>query len=86
MTINLVNDLWAELKHFIGPVDRSEAADVLINVLIDNDYDAEDIKAAFKHDNDVKSALQSYLADNSEDQEEEEEEETFEYDEEEDEY
>jgi hypothetical protein len=82
MTINLVHDLWAELKNFIGPVDRSEAADLLVSVMIDHDYDAEEIKSAFKTDNDVKAALESYLDDTSMDEEEE----TYQYDDDDDEY
>ena len=42
----------------------------MVNVLIDNDYDAEDIRSAFKGDTDVKRALESYLDDAEEDTEE----------------
>jgi len=42
-------------------VDRSEAAETLVAVLIDHDEDVEDIRDAFKHDSDVKRALTAYL-------------------------
>jgi len=61
--IDVAADLWSELKRYISVPDRNEAADLMINLLIDNDYSAEDIKQAFKGDNDVKRALQSYLDD-----------------------
>lgn len=74
MAVDLAHDLWQELKRFISTVDRSEAADTLVNLLVDNDYDAEQIRDAFKGDNDVKRALQSYLDDEaSEDLDEEDE-------------
>jgi hypothetical protein len=56
-------------------VDRADAADSLVSVLIDNDYDAEQIRSAFKSDSDIKRALQSYLDDTEEDLDEEEEDE-----------
>lgn len=67
MAVDLVADLWSELKRYIGPVDRGEAADTLVNFLIDNDYSADDIRDQFKGDNDVKRALQIYLDDTDED-------------------
>jgi hypothetical protein len=73
MAVDLAHDLWQELKRYIGSTDRSDAADTLVNLLIDNDYDAEDIRAAFKGDNDVKKALQSYIDDAEEDLDEEDE-------------
>ena len=81
MSVDVAYDLWSELRRFMSTPDRAEAADALVNVLIDNDYDADDIKSAFKDDNDVKSALQSYLDDNSDsdDAEEDYEEDLGEY-------
>ena len=67
MPVDIASDLWNELKRYISTVDRSEAADVLVSLLIDNDYDAEEIKSAFKGDTDVKNALQSYIDDTEED-------------------
>jgi hypothetical protein len=37
MSVNLAYDLWNELKRFIGGADRTEAADSMVNLLIDND-------------------------------------------------
>jgi hypothetical protein len=47
-------------------VDRSEAAETLVSVLIDNDADADEIKSVFKTDGEVKRALTSYLKDHEE--------------------
>jgi hypothetical protein len=70
MSVDVAYDLWTEFRCFLSTPDRAEAADALVNVLIDNDYDAEDIRSAFKGDADVKRALQSYLDDAEEDVEE----------------
>lgn len=78
MAVDLAHDLWQELKRYIPQVDRSESADVLVNLLIDNDYDAEQIRDAFKGDNDIKKALQSYLDDIEEEDLDEEEEDEYE--------
>jgi hypothetical protein len=42
-------------------VDRDEAAETVVAVLIDNDYDADEIRAAFKGDAEIKRALASYV-------------------------
>jgi len=73
MSVDVAYDIWTELRRFLSTPDRAEAADSLVNVLIDNDYDAEEIRSAFKGDADVKRALQSYLDDAEEDTEEDSE-------------
>jgi len=70
MSVDVAYDIWTEFRRFLSTPDRADAADALVNVLIDNDYDAEDIRSAFKGDADVKRALQSYLDDAEEDTEE----------------
>jgi hypothetical protein len=42
-------------------VDRDEAAEIVVAVLIDNDYDADQIRDAFKGDSDIKRALAAYV-------------------------
>jgi hypothetical protein len=71
MSVELSKEIWDELKRYINPQDREEAAETLVSVLIDNDCDAPDIKAIFKSDSEVKSALASYLKDHAEEEEEE---------------
>jgi len=73
MAVDLVYEIWQELKRHITTTDRAEAADSLVNVLIDNDYDADQIRDAFKSDTDVKRALQSFLDDSEEELNEEDE-------------
>lgn len=78
MHSDIASEIWGELKRYLNTVDRSEAAEVLVSLLIDNDEDAEDIRDAFKGDADIKRALASYI---NNDQEEEVEEDEEDYDE-----
>jgi hypothetical protein len=72
MSVELSKEIWDELKRYVNPQDRDEAAETLVSVLIDNDVDAADIKSVFKSDPGVKSALASYLKDHAEDEDEDE--------------
>ena len=72
MDVNLTSVIWDELKRYINTVDRAEAAESLVNVLIDNDIDAEEIKTAFSGDKEIKSALANYVDDQTEEDEEDE--------------
>jgi hypothetical protein len=63
MSVDLARELYNELKRFINTVDKDEAAETLVSVLIDNDIDADDIKNIFKSESEVKRALTSYLKD-----------------------
>lgn len=74
MNSHIANEIWGELKRYVNTVDREEAAETLVSILIDNDEDPEHIRDVFKHDSDVKRALTSYLDDNNFDDEEEDDE------------
>jgi len=80
MSVELSKEIWDELKRYVNPQDREEAAETLVSVLIDNDVDAPDIKAIFKSDSEVKSALASYLKDHEEIEEDDDEEDNDEED------
>jgi hypothetical protein len=71
MTVDLASDIWNELKRYVNTVDRGEAAEVLVSVLVDNDCAPDDIRDAFKGDSDVKTALASYIRDLDDEPEEE---------------
>ena len=81
MSETITSEIWGELKRFVNTVDRDEAAETVIQILMDNDSDVEDIRAAFKGDSDIKRALTAYL-DNDKDYEAEDEEDESEEEEE----
>ena len=63
--------LWKELRGFIDPTEITDACEVLINVLIENDFEYDEIISAFKRDPDVMEALKVFH-DGVEDEDEEE--------------
>ena len=61
MSVELASEIWTEIKRHINSVDRNDAAETMVSVLIDNDVSAEEIKSAFKGDTEIKRALSDYL-------------------------
>jgi hypothetical protein len=57
----VASEIWRELKRFVNTVDRAEAAETVVQILMDNDSEVEDIRDAFKGDADIKRALTVYL-------------------------
>ena len=79
MSEAIAAEIWGELKRFVNTVDRAEAAETMVQILMDNDSEVDDIRDAFKGDSDIKRALTAYL-DNDRDYSEEDEEEPEEED------
>ena len=61
MSLSFVREVWDALNSHMDTSDRSDAADSLINLLIDNNYESEDIKDAFHGDKEMLFALQGYI-------------------------
>ena len=80
MSEAIAAEMWGELKRFVNTVDRAEAAETVVQILMDNDSDVEDIRDAFKGDLDIKRALTAYL-DNDKDYVEEDADEDEDFDE-----
>jgi hypothetical protein len=70
MSVEVAAELWNELRRYVNVVDREEAAETVVSVLIDTDHSADEIRTAFKGDSDIKRALTSYLGDNDVEEEE----------------
>ena len=71
MSAEVASEIWGELKRYVNVVDRMEAAESIVAILIDHDHDVNQIRDAFKGDSDIKKALTAYL-DNDKDYAEEE--------------
>ena len=83
MTETVASEIWSEIKRYVNTVDRAEAAETIVSILIDHDSDVEDIRDAFKGDSDIKRALTVYLDDDkdyAEDEEDTDEDEEIEND------
>ena len=74
MNLDFVAEVWDALRTHIDFNDRSDAADTLINLLIDNNYETDDIKDAFKGDKEMLKALKCYAEQHDEIDEDYEEE------------
>lgn len=81
MELDLVQESWQELRKFINPMDRSDAAEGLVSVLVENGVAAEDIQSAFGADADIRSALSPYLDDEDTDEDDDYDELNFDDDE-----
>ena len=57
----IASEIWGELKRYVNTVDRADAAETVVQILMDNDSDVDAIKNAFKSDSDIKRALTAYL-------------------------
>ena len=73
MSLDLVAEVWDALRSHVDLNERKDAADTLINMLIDNNYEAADIKDAFRGDKDILGALKFYAEQHEEDDYEDEE-------------
>jgi hypothetical protein len=57
MDLELVSQVWQELKHHVN--DKTDASDALVNVLMENGGNIDEIKSAF-NDRDITKALKAY--------------------------
>jgi hypothetical protein len=79
MSVELAKEIWDEVKRYVNTVDRDEAAETLVSVLIDNDIEAGEVRQTFKTDSEIKRALASYLKDHEEVDEQDDEDEDEDY-------
>jgi len=77
MSLDFVAEVWDALRSHIDFNERKDAADTLVNLLIENNYEADEIKDSFRGDKEIAGALKFYA-------EQHDTEEYEEYDEEED--
>jgi len=61
MSADIAAEIWSELKRYINSMDQADAAETLVNIMIDNDIDSEDIRSAFNGDAMVKRILSDYV-------------------------
>jgi hypothetical protein len=69
MSLILANEMWEALKTHMDLNEVKDAADTLVNLLIDNGYDAVDIRESFS-DKHILNALK-YYSDQADDFDEE---------------
>jgi hypothetical protein len=78
--LGFVAEVWDVLREHVDINERTDAADDLINLLIDHNHEADDIKDAFRGDKDISKALKGYAAAHEEDEDPDDFDETNEHD------
>lgn len=71
MSLSHISEIWSSINHYIDVNDKSDAAESLVNVLIDQGYEPDEIKDSFRGEKDIAKALK-YYAEQFEDDEAEE--------------
>lgn len=64
MSLPLIHEIWKVVRPSLEAGALIEASEMLVNYLIDSDYDIDDIKFAFKNDYAIQKAL-SFFAEKS---------------------
>jgi hypothetical protein len=72
MSLLVITEVWDALRDYIDMNERTEAADTLVNYLMDSNYEVDDIKDAFK-DKDITKALKGYAEQHFQEEEYEDE-------------
>ena len=61
MNLNFIAEVWNVLKFHLEPSEVKVAAENLVDLLINNDYESEDIKEAFRDERSVLTALKNNI-------------------------
>ena len=62
MSLDFVAEVWDAIRNHIDLNERKDAADTLVNLLIDNNYEADEIKDAFRGEKEILTALKDYVS------------------------
>ncbi len=60
MSLDFIAEVWDALRTHIDITERKEAADTLVNLLIDSGFESDEIKDSFRNDKEVNGALKYY--------------------------
>ena len=53
MSLSLISEVWDALRQHIQLADKGDAADTLVNLLVDNGFDVDEIKENFRGDKEI---------------------------------
>lgn len=60
MSLSAIAEIWDILRMHIDLNERKDAADTLVNYLMENNYEASDIKQEFRGDKEIAKAVLIY--------------------------
>lgn len=61
MSLDIINEVWNSLKSYVDVNDVNDAAESIVNLMIDLGHDAEDIRETFRGDKSILSALAYFI-------------------------
>lgn len=61
MSLSIIHEIWKTIKPSIEVGDVTEAAELLVNYLVDNDFDSKEIESLFEHESEVQRALAFFV-------------------------
>lgn len=64
MSLEMVAEVWDALRSHIDLNERKDAADTLVNLLVDSGFDSSEIKESFNGDKEINKALAYYREQN----------------------
>lgn len=74
MSLDFVAEVWDALRNHIDFNERKDAADTLVNLLVENNYEADEIKDSFRGEKEILTALKDYVSEHEAEEEYEEDE------------
>jgi hypothetical protein len=80
-TLSTIADVWNLLGEYVNPDERAQLADSVIMLLLEQDYELDDLRAAFDGDSDMIDAIKFYSEEAAEDYDTDSEYDDLEYDE-----
>jgi hypothetical protein len=80
-TLSTIADVWNLLGEYVNPDERAQLADSVIMLLLEQDYELDDLRAAFDGDGDMIDAIKFYSEEAAEDYDTDSEYDDLEYDE-----
>tara|TARA_R110000868_G_scaffold374210_1_gene638578 strand:- start:158 stop:400 length:243 start_codon:yes stop_codon:yes gene_type:complete len=69
MSLDFVAEVWDVLRNHIDMHERKDAADTLVNLLIENNHDADSIKTSFRGEKEIITALKDYVSEHETEEE-----------------
>ena len=61
MSLALIHEVWKVVRPSLETGDLDEAAEMLVNYLVDSDYDPSEIKSTFKRDSAIQEAVSFFM-------------------------
>ena len=81
MSLHLVSEIWNAITHSVAmSEERSDLAEQIVNILIDNDYDIHTLRAEFEGDRLIQRAIKNHADFYAEEEVEEYDEEYYDHD------